>query len=464
MKLIDINTGSWAMKPESLREMKKIYDAHMAGPKIDYASIKAKVDSFNVEEERGYEINNGIAVINISGVLTKRASFVDRLLFGTTSIDYYQELFLQAMSDKDVDVVILYISSPGGGVSGTPEFAKTIFESRGQKPIITYTDDIMASGAYWVGSAADKIYISGKTVEVGSIGVYMIHMDYSKMDEDMGIKTTEIVAGKYKRLASFNKELSKEGKEYLQSQIDFIYSVFVEDIAKNRNRTSDEVREGMAEGKIFIGEQAIMAGLVDGVSTLKELQVDIEENMLKLVFPGSGGGMGDMKEVSMIESKEIKEKYPEVYSSIMEEGRKMAMDDIEKKILEAKAEGVKEEMERIKGIFDLDNFGNDQITKEMMFDGKSTAGDAAIRYNNAEKALRSEKVNDLEVDSIEPVNQVEPKIDGDDSRKFMEIVAEIQKEEKISKSKAIRKAVADYPKEHKIYLEEMNKRGDKDGV
>jgi ClpP class serine protease len=61
---------------------------------------------------------------------------------------------------------------------------------------------MMASAAYWIGSAAEKVYISSDTTQVGSIGVVASHIDVSKAEEMQGYKTTEIVAGKYKRIAS----------------------------------------------------------------------------------------------------------------------------------------------------------------------------------------------------------------------------------------------------------------------
>ena len=53
--------------------------------------------------------------------------------------------------------------------------------------------------------------------------------------------------------------------------MDYIYSVFVDEVAKHRGKSSSKVLDDMADGRIFIGEQAINAGLVDGVSTFDRL-------------------------------------------------------------------------------------------------------------------------------------------------------------------------------------------------
>ena len=96
---------------------------------------------------------------------------------------------------------------------------------------------MMASAAYWIGSAADEIYISGDTVNIGSIGVIATHVDYSQMDQKMGVKVTEVVAGKYKNMGSPNMALSKEAEMMMQGQVDHIYSVFVEEVAANRGKS-----------------------------------------------------------------------------------------------------------------------------------------------------------------------------------------------------------------------------------
>jgi signal peptide peptidase SppA len=132
----------------------------------------------------------------------------------------------------------------------------------------------MASAAYWIGSAAGMIFISGQTPMVGSVGVVTAHVDYSSYEEKIGVKTTEIYAGKYKRIASEHKPLSSEGKEYLQGQVDYLYKVFADAVSSYRPSKLPIPAEGTipwAEGKIFTGIQALDVGLVDGVATQDQL-------------------------------------------------------------------------------------------------------------------------------------------------------------------------------------------------
>ena len=282
MKPLDIMTGPWMITPEKLAELKAAFSAHMKDGKIKTKDLESRAPG-TVEDFQGkwqYDILKGAAIIPIKGIISKNPT-VFSFFFSGTSTKKVARLIEEALNNRDVTAIVLDIDSPGGTVDGTQELAEFIFDRRGQKPIVTFTDGMVASGAYYIGAAADKIFISGDMPPVGSIGVVTSHIDYSKMDERCGIKETEIYAGKYKRIASYVEPLSNEGREYLQDQVDYIYSIFVNDVAKYRNVSVDTVLKDMADGQIFIGRQALDAGLVDGVSTFDRL-LDTELPVLQV--------------------------------------------------------------------------------------------------------------------------------------------------------------------------------------
>jgi len=257
MKIIDILTSPWAIVPEKLYEIQEIYSTHLRGEKIDIAAIEAKIGkTTNDPPPKPYAIENRVAVIPMHGVMAKRMNLFTRIS-GGVSTELVTKALDQALGDPDVSGILLDIDSPGGVIDGVQELGDRVFDGRNQKPI----------AAYWVGSAADRIYISGGTVMTGSIGVVATHVDYSQYEKKLGIKTTEVYAGKYKRITSQYKPLSKEGRQNLQDMVDYLYTVFVDEIAKHRGVSSNTVLEDMADGKIFIGKQGIDASLVDGVST-----------------------------------------------------------------------------------------------------------------------------------------------------------------------------------------------------
>ena len=274
MRVIDVLSSPWAIVPSKLMEIQAIYATHLCGEKIDIKSLEAKIGQPLQNVPQGYDVVDGVAIIPVDGVICKRMNLFTKIS-GGASTELIGRDIRAALADPAVHALILRVDSPGGTVDGTQELAQLVYGARGAKPIATYVDGMMASAAYWIGTAADKAYIGCDTNEVGSIGVVTSHTDYSRYDESRGIKTTEIYAGKYKRINSDLHPLSDEGRQYLQDMVDYLYTVFVADVAKQRGTDTETVLKNMADGRIFTGQQAVSAGLVDGVSTLDQLIADM---------------------------------------------------------------------------------------------------------------------------------------------------------------------------------------------
>lgn len=173
---------------------------------------------------------------------------------------------------QEVGAIILDIDSPGGVVSGTPELSDKLFGLRGNgKPIYAIANSMAASAAYWIGSAADKLFVT-PSGEVGSIGVWSAHVDVSGMEASLGIKTTLISAGKYKVEGNPWEPLGDEARESIQANVDHYYGEFVAAVARNRG-VSKKVAGGsdFGEGRMVTASAARAAGMVDGVLTLDEL-------------------------------------------------------------------------------------------------------------------------------------------------------------------------------------------------
>lgn len=270
MKVIDILASPWAIMPGHLEEMTAIYSSHLRSGEQNFAAIEARIGKKLERKPQGYQVIDGAAVIPIDGVIAKKMNMFSQIS-GGASTQLIERDFREALADDTVSSIILHADTPGGSVDGTAELAETIFKARGQKPIYTLADGLMASAGVWIGTAADKVFITSETAVVGSIGVVSQHVDYSERQKKLGIKVTDIYAGKYKRVAGENLPLSDEGREHIQGQVDYLYSIFVDRVARYRSTTSKDVLDRMADGRLFIGQQAISAGLVDGFSTLDQL-------------------------------------------------------------------------------------------------------------------------------------------------------------------------------------------------
>jgi signal peptide peptidase SppA len=455
MKILDVLTSPWSIRPEKMAEIRSLYHAHLRGPKIDWKEMVARVGlppAGNNQEEQ-YQTMNGVAVIPVKGVLTKGMSFFS-FLFGGSSMKEIGIALQTALDDPLVKSILLDIDSPGGTVDGTEELAEAIFQARGQKPIIAYTDGTMASGAYWIASAADEIYISGDTVMVGSVGVVATHVDYSRSDDAYGEKWTEITAGKYKRIASSHAPLTDEGATYIQDQVDYLYSNFVNTVARNRG-VDEKAALAMADGKIFIGKQAVEVGLVDGVEAFSDLINSAEV---------SAGTLFRVKEEKM-DLNEFKTKHPDVFAEAVAEGKAAGMVEGASAgkaagIDEGKALGAAAERQRITDVRAQLIPGHEALIDQMAADGKTTGPEAAMKIVAAEKTVKTAALAAFIADGALGVAQpAAPALPAKPAEKdFMAEVEKIMGEKKIGRGAAVRIVAIENPKLHEAWLQSLKPR------
>lgn len=271
MKLLDILNAPWAILPASKREIDAIYATHLRGEKIDLKAIEATLGRPLNNPKTTYEVVNGVAVLDITGVIAKKMNLFTAIS-GGVSTEILAQAFQKALADPLVQSILLVIDSPGGSVDGPPALANAIFAARGQKPIVTLADGMMASAAYWIGAGAHRMYAASRTTMVGSIGVVATHVDVSGLEALQGVKTTEIVSGKFKRIASQYGPLSVEGRQSIQDQTDVLYSVFLDALVQFLGAASSEdLHATMADGRTCFADQAMSLGMVDGLATLDEL-------------------------------------------------------------------------------------------------------------------------------------------------------------------------------------------------
>src|SRR3989338_7616096 len=407
MRLIDIINGPWAITVDMLNEIRSIYTKHLRGEKINIKDIEARTGKELLNKPQGYDLVNGTAIIPIEGIIAKKMNLLMQIS-GGASTQLIERDFKAALNDPSVQKIILNIDSTGGTVDGTFELANYIYENRGKKPIIAYTDGMMCSAAYAIGSAADKVFISGDTTTVGSIGVVAAHEDISKMEEKLGVKTTEIYAGKYKRIASQYQPLSAEGFASIKERVDYLYAVFVNEIAKFRGVSAEEVIQKMSTdaAPLFMGKQAIEAGLVDGVATLDRL---IGNNVTGVVADGKSKTIKG-KEGKLMTKDELIAQEPELYQSVLAEGKS----GLNEAIAKAKEEGAKAETERVKSVKSQLIPGHEALIESLMLDGKTTGPEAAVAVLDAEKKLRVKAIEGFKADGSIKVTVTEPG-DGSDA-------------------------------------------------
>lgn len=212
------------------------------------------------------DAGSGIGVLSVGGTLVHRGSTIDAMS-GLTSYKMLSAQFDDMLNSSHVKHIVLDMNSPGGSVNGLFDFADEIYQARGTKPITAIIDESAYSAGYAIASAADEIIIP-RTGGVGSIGVVAAHMDRSAANETAGLKVTYVYAGANKVHGNPDNPLSEAAHAELQNEVNRVYDMFVETVARNRGLSTDAVRK--TEAGVFRGAVSVSEGLADKVMTAKD--------------------------------------------------------------------------------------------------------------------------------------------------------------------------------------------------
>ena len=227
----------------------------------------------SVEQRKPYQVAEGIAIIQINGVLTNDPWWWDETDYGTI-----QNEVRMAGEDADVTGILLRVNSPGGETDSAFETVEILAKSGKKKPIWAIADPIAYSAGYLLASVAERIYTLPTTGGVGSIGVYAAHFDLSGMLEKAGVKVTLISAGKGKTDANPYQPLGDSARKTIEAEVQRLYGEFVGTVARNRKMPEGEVRKLGAQ--LFHGGQAaIGSGLADRAGMLEEAWVEMASAM-----------------------------------------------------------------------------------------------------------------------------------------------------------------------------------------
>lgn len=218
----------------------------------------------------GQGARGAVAILPLHGLITPRSSFLAMLFGGAGGgLLGFRAAFREAMAADEVESIILDIDSPGGLTDQVPETAAMIREARGQgKRIVAHANTMAASAAYWIAAQADEIVVS-PSGQTGSIGVILFHEDVSGMEEQFGIQTTIISAGKFKAEANPYEPLSREARQSLQAYVDQVYDMFVDDIAAGRGAPANAVRSGYGQGRLELAADSVQFGLADRIESFE---------------------------------------------------------------------------------------------------------------------------------------------------------------------------------------------------
>jgi signal peptide peptidase SppA len=262
----------WAMERSHLERVAAVLQAHARGvatPGLtaeDLARVEARA-----ARSDGYraESRGDVAVIPVYGAITHRANILSEFS-GGTSCEQLTKAVRRAAADPDVASIVLDVDSPGGTVSGLLEAADAVYEARQQKPIVAVANAMAASAAYWLATQASELVVTPSGT-VGSVGVYVMHVDQSAYLAKEGVAVTFIHAGEHKVEGNSYEPLGDEARAEWQRLVDARYQEFVGAVARGRGVSRERVESDYGQGRMLLAGDAARVGMVDRVATLEQV-------------------------------------------------------------------------------------------------------------------------------------------------------------------------------------------------
>lgn len=214
-----------------------------------------------VAQKKSFAFADGLAVIPVQGTLLNR--FGSSYGFAT-GYNFIRNQLAAAMADEDVKGIVFDVNSFGGEAAGCFELCDEIHEASKIKPSLAVVDSAAYSAGYAIASSASKIALT-PSGGVGSIGVVAMHMDYSKMLNDIGIKVTFIHFGDHKVDGNPYEPLPDSVKKDVQKGVNKSGAAFVALVARNRDIDAAAVKG--TEAAIYRADEALSLGLIDTIAT-----------------------------------------------------------------------------------------------------------------------------------------------------------------------------------------------------
>ncbi len=209
---------------------------------------------------------DGIAIVRVGGLLVRRHNPL-HWYCGYVSYEGIAELVEMLARSSRVRGLVVGWNSPGGTHAGTAECAAAIADVTKDLPYYTVADGQMASGAYLIGCGGDRVFAT-PTSAVGSIGAYIIRVDVTKLDAEIGIAYTFVESDARKTDGNIHKEPSQDELDDTQRWVDTAAGMFREEVAAHRPLSVDDIKA--LKGATFMGTEAVEKKLADKIGGVPE--------------------------------------------------------------------------------------------------------------------------------------------------------------------------------------------------
>lgn len=218
--------------------------------------VQAPFEVEQLEEARGSATRDRIVQLDITGVISGDNAG------GGSMVEEVKRALDQAVEDPRVKAIVLRIDSPGGEVTASDTLYAAIKAAAAKKKVVAYLDSVAASGGYYLACGADRI-VAHPTGITGSIGVIMSGYGVQGLMEKAGVENRTFKSGAMKDAGAMSRAMTDAERAFFQDLVMKNYERFVGIVSAARGLSVDELKAGIADGRVVLGEAAVAGKLAD---------------------------------------------------------------------------------------------------------------------------------------------------------------------------------------------------------
>ncbi|MGL4504179.1 MAG: S49 family peptidase [Aeromonas sobria] len=259
----------------SARDLDNINLKELAGFNLSTTALSLRKGAVN---KAGIEMRNGVAIIHVSGVISRYAGMFENIC-GGCSTQTLATRIQSALDDTSCHGIALVIDTPGGEANGIHELSEMIYASRSKKPINAYISGTGASAGYWIAAACGKVVMDA-TAMVGSIGT--VQSFRFRKEKDESVETLELVSSQ-----SPDKRLDPRtdaGRAKYQASLDQLSDVFIDCVAKYRGVKREKVLSDFGQGWCLLGAEAVKAGMADKLGSFESMIQEMTKGRTAMII------------------------------------------------------------------------------------------------------------------------------------------------------------------------------------
>lgn len=267
--LYSILNSAWFIEPQAAQVYGGLLDSFLQTGQSPFEDSRQKniATSYRIDQKGNKSSTGNIQVFDLQGVVMKYDNC------GNPGSQTWTNNTIAANNDPSIHAIIFLIDSPGGSIGGLEGFADAIRDC--DKPTFAFTDTLMCSAAYWLGSSCDVVVASsannGYATKIGCIGTMITVRDYRKKLEQEGIVETIILADKSHDKNSEYFEVINGNHKNIKAELNAINDTFLSAVKSNRSGKLKLELEDVLTGKTYNSNQALAYGLIDQIGTFSDV-------------------------------------------------------------------------------------------------------------------------------------------------------------------------------------------------